>query len=167
MQRPNREEAVRMSPGHSPELAILNPTSFFSRRPRLGLAHLLVFWLCVFGLSFAALGCHTIAPMRPVGIDQFSPEKDVLVFHISIEEPSTPRSYRDWAQAQLDLVGGEPRNRRYPEIPIYEVTYRFRVSREMVAEVTFRRGDDGEGALEHAQTVVRAVPEWLIKEESP
>lgn len=117
-------------------------------------------------LSLVLAGCHTIAPMRPIEIDRFSPEKDVLMFQISISEPSSPRGYRDWAQEQLDLVGGEPKNDRYPEIPVYEVTYRFRIAREEVAEVTFRRANEGDGPLEHAQTVVRPLPAWLRKDDA-
>ena len=119
-------------------------------------------------LLFCALplaGCHSAPPMRAVGIDRYSPEKDVLVFQVEIAELGTPRGYRDWAQAQLDAAGGEPENERYPGIPVYEVTYRVRVSREIVAEVTFRRGEGGRGPLVHDQTVVRAVPEWLLDDD--
>lgn len=110
-------------------------------------------------LAVSLAGCHGAAPMRPVEIELQAPEKDILIYDIEIEAPTSPRGYRDWAAEQLEALGGAPRNDRYPEIPIYEVWYRFRCEGETIAEVAFRREEGGTGALVHAQTVVRALPE--------
>jgi len=110
-------------------------------------------------LAVLLAGCHAAAPMRPVDVELQAPEKDILIYDIEISELASPRSYRDWAAEQIDLLGGSPANDRYPGIPIYEVWYRFRLGGETVAEVAFRRDEGGAGALVHAQTVVRAVPE--------
>jgi hypothetical protein len=96
--------------------------------------------------------------MRPVDIELQAPEKDVLIYDIEIETLASPRGYRDWAAEQLESLGREPSNDRYPGIPIYEVWYRFRLGGETVAEVAFRRDAGGAGTLVHAQTVVRALP---------
>jgi hypothetical protein len=112
------------------------------------------------GLLVAAAclaGCHGSAQMRPIEIELETPEKDILVYDIEIAEPTGPRTYRNWAQEQLDALGGSPKNEKYPGVPIYEVWYRFRLGGETIAEVSFRREDGGEGALVHAQTIVRAL----------
>ena len=125
-------------------------------RPRMTiLAATLVGFLPLLG---GLLGCHSAAPMRTLDIELRTPEKDVLIYDIEVAEPTSPRSYRDWAVAQLSQVGGEPENERYPGIPIYEVWYRFRWGRETLAEVSFRRDEGGSGPLTHAQTIVRSSP---------
>ncbi len=103
-------------------------------------------------------GCHAAAPMRPLDIELQTPEKDILIYEIEIAEPTSPRGYRDWASEQLASLGTEPVNELYPGIPIYEVWYRFRLGRETIAEVAFRRDEGGNGPLVHAQTIVRALP---------
>ena len=113
-------------------------------------------------LSFAG-GCAGPPPLEALRVSPRMQEKDVQVVTIDLNTPAEPRQYRDWAQAHLDEAGGEPENDRFPGIPIYEINYRFRISRELVAEVVFRRTDGGTGVLAHDQTVVRAVPEWLLR----
>jgi hypothetical protein len=110
------------------------------------------------GLALLLAGCHGAAPVRPVDVEMQVPEKDILVYDIEISELTGPRVYRDWAREQLDLLGAEPANERWPGIPIYEVWYRFRLGGETVAEVSFRR-EPGAAGLSHAQTVVRRLPE--------
>ena len=104
-------------------------------------------------------GCHSTAPMRTLGIDVRTPEKDVLIYDIAVEEPTDPRSYRDWALERLEEVAGEPTNELYPGLPIYEVWYRFRFRGEITAEVIFRRSDDGTGPLQHVQTMIQNLPD--------
>ena len=114
-------------------------------------------------LATGFLGCAGPPPLEALRVSPRMTEKDVQVVTVDLDTPAEPRQYRDWAQEQLDAVGGEPPNERYPGVPIYEMNYRFRISRELVAEVIFRRSDGGTGPLIHDQTVVRAVPEWLLR----
>jgi len=168
--RPEMQESAAAPLGvrlRGPTRATATPTAQppFRRLLTLRLVTLL-FGALLFGTLLSAAGCHSAPPMRAVDIDRSSPEKDVLLFEVEIDAPWAPRHYRDWAQEQLDLLGNEPRNDRYPGIPVYEVTYRYRIGRQTLAEVSFRREGEGQGLLLHARTVVRPVPGWLLDRES-
>lgn len=112
----------------------------------------------VAALVLALAGCHGAAPIRPIEVDVNSPEKDVLHIDIELEHSIAPIQYLEWAEEQLAAVGHEPVNPRFPEIPVYEVWYRFRLRGDTLAEVAFRRDSGGTGRLEHARTVVRPTP---------
>ncbi len=116
-------------------------------------------FLVLFATLLVLSGCQATAPMRTIGIDVRTPEKDVLIFDIAVEEPTDPRCYRDWAIERLQEVAGEPVNELYPGVPIYEVWYRFRFRGETTAEVIFRRTDDGMGPLQHLHTMIQNLPD--------
>lgn len=112
--------------------------------------------LCSLLLLFSgSLSCVSME-FKPLRVDRFSQEKDVIVFRVQLSEAAEPQEYRQWSQDQIIREGLNSENPFYPDAIVYEVHVVFHDGRNRLATVRWRRNQQPAGTLEHRSTFVHA-----------
>ena len=118
------------------------------------------------------LGCSTVhLNPRVTSISDYSREKDIKTYVISVDSRMDEEAYQLWAQEHIEQHQLDLNNPDYPEIPIYEVHYHFvlgesRFRTRRVAFLTWGRSNEDQAKLEHLFTYIGSrVPmqNWILR----
>lgn len=94
---------------------------------------------------------------KPLRIDRYSQEKDVIVFRVQLSDPAKPQEYRQWSRDRIILEGLDSENPFFPGTLVYEVHVVFHDGRNRLATVRWMRSDPPTGVLEHRSTFVHSA----------